>query len=153
MPGLTSASTLLLLAFDSTSACANPAVARIRPHLVQGYSNPAVMSIGGRCRAAALTTALSALSASSAASAAAPRSTPWSYSTFLEAVETSRVEKVSFSADGKQVLSIDKDGNRHESLILPEDSANLVKTLTARKIVFAVQAPAQESAAGALGGG
>ena len=40
------------------------------------------------------------------------------YSTFLDAVKADQVEKVSFAADGKQVLAIDKDGNHHESLIL-----------------------------------
>jgi len=92
------------------------------------------------------------------ASAAEPRSTPWAYSTFLEAIEANQIEKVSFTADGKQVprrtrsrfffsatrggrkpfvfiyfvrraaaqvLSIDKDGNRHESLVLPEQSAEV----------------------------
>ena len=64
------------------------------------------------------------------ASAAEAKSTPWAFSTFLDAVESNQVEKVSFSPDGKQVLSIDKDGNRHESLILPEQSAELIKSLT-----------------------
>jgi cell division protease FtsH len=87
-----------------------------------------------------------------AASAAEPRSTPWAYSTFLEAVETDQIEKVSFSADGKQVLSIDKDGNRHESLILPEQSQDLIKALVKHNVVFAVQPPPQPSTIGAVGG-
>merc|ERR1719333_974088 len=84
--------------------------------------------------------------------AAEPRSTPWAYSTFLQAVNTDQVEKVSFSADGKQVLSIDKDGNRHETLILPEQSADLIKALTTHNVVFAVQPPEQPSTAGAVAG-
>ena len=81
-----------------------------------------------------------------------PVSTPWAYSTFLEAVETDQIEKVSFSADGKQVLSIDKDGNRHESLILPEQSQDLIKALVKHNVVFAVQPPPQPSTIGAVGG-
>merc|ERR1719313_2413388 len=71
---------------------------------------------------------------------------------FLQAVNTDQVEKVSFSADGKQVLSIDKDGNRHETLILPEQSADLIKALTTHNVVFAVQPPEQPSAGGAVAG-
>merc|ERR1712087_635718 len=94
---------------------------------------------------------ISALS-SSKALAAEPRSTPWAYSTFLEAVETDQIEKVSFSADGKQVLSIDKDGNRHETLVLPEQSAELIKVLVKHNVVFAVQPPPQPSTFGAVAG-
>ena len=79
--------------------------------------------------------------------------TPWAYSTFLEAIEAGQVEKVSFSADGKQALSIDRDGNRHESLILREQTADLIKILTKNGVVFAVQSPAEAGAGGgALGG-
>merc|ERR1719331_2024791 len=90
--------------------------------------------------------------ASQKALAAEPRSTPWAYSTFLQAVQTDQIEKVSFSADGKQVLSIDRDGNRHESLILPEQSADLVKALVKHNVVFAVQPPATPSTGGAIAG-
>merc|ERR1719478_1563711 len=81
--------------------------------------------------------------ASTAVSAAEPRSTPWSFSTFLDAVESNLIEKVSFSADGKQILCIDKDGNRHEALILPGQSAELIKLLSKKDIVFNVQEKAQ----------
>merc|ERR1719377_479047 len=100
----------------------------------------------------ALGAGLAAIGNVAAASAAEPRSTPWAYSTFLEAVETDQIEKVSFSADGKQVLSIDKDGNRHESLILPEQSQDLIKALVKHNVVFAVQPPPQPSTIGAVGG-
>merc|ERR1719359_2507069 len=93
-------------------------------------------------------TGLTALSAS----AAGPTSTPWAYSTFLDAVEAGQIEKVSLASDGKQVLSIDKDGNRHESLLLPGESANLIKLLTSKNVVFAVQAPPEPSAGGAIAG-
>merc|ERR1719377_143628 len=100
----------------------------------------------------ALGAGLAAIGNAAAVSAAEPRSTPWAYSTFLEAVETDQIEKVSFSADGKQVLSIDKDGNRHESLILPEQSQDLIKALVKHNVVFAVQPPPQPSTIGAVGG-
>ena len=88
----------------------------------------------------------------SQAALAAEASTKWAYSTFLEAVESNQVEKVSFAADGKQVLSIDRDGNRHETLVLPEQSADLVKKLVKKNVIFAVQAPEQPSSVGALAG-
>ena len=55
-----------------------------------------------------------------------PRSSPWSFSTFLDAIDQDLVEKVSFSPDGKQVLVIDRDGNRHEALILNGESTEPV---------------------------
>ena len=62
---------------------------------------------------------------SQAASADTARSTPWPYSTLLEAIESNQVEKVSIAADGKQVLAIDRDGNRHETLVPPEQLVQL----------------------------
>merc|ERR1719261_627121 len=73
----------------------------------------AAPNAGRRAQLGALGAGMAVLGNVAAASAAEPRSTPWAYSTFLEAVETDQIEKVSFSADGKQVLSIDKNGNRH----------------------------------------
>jgi len=141
------------------------------------------MSAGRRAQMVGL--AAAAASVSQSAMAAEPRSTPWAYSTFLEAVETDQIEKVSFSADGKQCLSIDKDGNRcaqgsltqpplhfprlaesrtltlprpppaplrHETLVLPEQSADLIKILVNHNVVFAVQPPAQPSTFGAVAG-
>merc|ERR1740115_322362 len=67
-------------------------------------------------------------------------------------VEAGQIEKVSLASDGKQVLSIDKDGNRHETLLLPGESANLIKLLTSKNVVFAVQAPPEPSAGGAIAG-
>ena len=108
---------------------------------------------GRRAQLGAVTAGLTAaLGASQAASAATARSTPWPYSTFLEAVETDQVEKVSFAADGKQVLAIDRDGNRHETLVLPEQSAQLIKTLVKHNVIFAVQPPDQPSNVGAIAG-
>merc|ERR1719484_96667 len=94
---------------------------------------------GRRAQLASAVVGFAGLMSSSAASAAEPRSTPWSFSTFLDAVESDLIEKVSFSADGKQILCIDKDGNRHEALILPGQSAELIKLLSKKDIVFNVQ--------------
>jgi len=109
------------------------------------------MSAGRRAKLGALAAAAAAVS-SQAAVAAEAKSTPWAYSTFLEEVETNQIEKVSFSADGKQCLSIDKDGNRHETLVLPEQSAELIKLLVSKGVVFAVQPPSQPSTFGAIAG-
>jgi len=99
---------------------------------------------GRRVQLATLVGGLSSLAATSAVSAAEPRSTPWSFSTFLDAIEGDLIEKVSFSADGKQILCIDKDGNRHEALILPGQSAELIKLLSKKDIVFNVQEKASQ---------
>merc|ERR1719460_300508 len=103
-----------------------------------------------RSQFGAVAAALAGASMPSMAFAAEGTSTPWAYSTFLEAVKADQVEKVSFAADGKQVLCIDKDGNRHESLILPEQSTDLIQELTRRNVVFAVQPPQQASAGSAV---
>merc|ERR1719183_2843931 len=97
-----------------------------------------------RAQLTSLAAGLAGLVGTSAVSAAEPRSTPWSFSTFLDAIESDLIEKVSFSADGKQILCIDKDGNRHEALILPGQSAELIKLLTKKDIVFAVQEKATQ---------
>jgi len=68
----------------------------------------------------------------------------------VDAIDSDLIEKVSFSADGKQALAIDKDGNRHEALILPGESAELIKLLTKKNVVFAVQPPAEKGAAAGL---
>ena len=67
-----------------------------------------------------------------------------------DAIDQNLVEKVSFSPDGKQVLVIDRDGNRHEALILNGESTELVKMLTKKGITFAVQAPQEQGVAQGL---
>jgi cell division protease FtsH len=90
-----------------------------------------------RAQLAGLVGGLTAIAGATPAFAA--DSTPWAYSTFLDAVEADQIEKVSVAADGKQLLSIDQDGNRHETLLLPGESANLIKLLAKKGVVFAVQ--------------
>jgi len=125
----------------------------IRPAVGAAHPQP-LMALGNtrRAQVGVLAAAVAAATSQQGALAAEPRSTPWAYSTFLEAVETDQIEKVSFAADGKQVLSIDRDGNRHETLVLPEQSAELIKLLVSKNVVFAVQPPAQPSTLGAVGG-
>merc|ERR1719221_50858 len=68
----------------------------------------------GRGQSAALATALvSTLATSTPALAAGP--SPWAYSTFLDAIQSGSVERVSFAADGKTALALDTDANRHEA--------------------------------------
>ena len=99
------------------SSMAFSPTATLAPHRMHRANMPplvmATADEGRRAQLASLATCLAGvLGSSTAASAAEPRSTPWAYSTFLEAVENDQIEKVSFSPDGKQVLSIDRDGNR-----------------------------------------
>lgn len=87
-------------------------------------------------RRAAMAAGVAALVGSSSSAKAA--NVPWSTKQFLDAVDANAVEKVSFSADGKQVLAIDSDGNRHEAIILPEQAADIIKTLQAKDVPFTV---------------
>lgn len=87
-------------------------------------------------RRAALTAGLSLLG--SAVSANAADSDIWLTKKFLDEVEAGGVEKVSFFPDGKLVLAIDKEGNRHSAQILPEQAQQIVKTLQEKGIPFNV---------------
>eukprot|EP00322_Chrysochromulina_rotalis_P023226 CAMPEP_0115868012 /NCGR_PEP_ID=MMETSP0287-20121206/21065_1 /TAXON_ID=412157 /ORGANISM="Chrysochromulina rotalis, Strain UIO044" /LENGTH=670 /DNA_ID=CAMNT_0003322637 /DNA_START=38 /DNA_END=2050 /DNA_ORIENTATION=- len=141
------------LASSTAFTGAGPALVAPRPQVSFG-SRPVLdieMSSARRAHLGALATGLTSLGAlSTAANAAEVRSTPWAMSTFLDAIDSDLIEKVSFSADGKQALAIDKDGNRHEALILPGESAELIKQLTKKNVVFAVQPPQERGAAQGL---
>mmetsp|Transcript_66828 Transcript_66828/g.127278 ORF Transcript_66828/g.127278 Transcript_66828/m.127278 type:complete len:709 (-) Transcript_66828:51-2177(-) len=99
-------------------------------------------------RRAALAAGLASLVGASSAALAADNkaSTPWSTKQFLDAVQNDLVEKVSFSADGRQVLCIDKDGNRHEALLLPQETAEVTKLLQKRDVAFTVLAEEKPNA-------
>jgi len=144
---------LSFLAGSSGFSGIAPAVLSPRPQ-VQFGARPFLaveMSASRRAHLGALASGLTSLGAmSAAANAAEVRSTPWAMSTFLDAIDSDLIEKVSFSADGKQALAIDKDGNRHEALILPGESAELIKQLTKKNVVFAVQPPQERGAAAGL---
>mmetsp|Transcript_30795 Transcript_30795/g.64892 ORF Transcript_30795/g.64892 Transcript_30795/m.64892 type:complete len:182 (-) Transcript_30795:1922-2467(-) len=110
----------------------------MRPNVVVRHSaisrtQPA-MSLDSSRRAQLGALAAGFAAVSSSAVAAEPRSTPWAYSTFLEAVETDQIEKVSFAADGKQVLSIDRDGNRCSRSRGCRSTPNLMPALRIRQL-------------------
>lgn len=55
------------------------------------------------------------------------------YSDFLRLVNADRIEKVTFSADGTQLLGVDMDGVRVKIEALPNDPS-LLTTLTEHKV-------------------
>jgi hypothetical protein len=55
------------------------------------------------------------------------------YSDFLKLVENDKVEKVTFSADGSQLLGVDVDGTRVKIEALPNDPS-LLNVLTEHKV-------------------
>jgi len=134
------------LSFAGNGALGRPAV--VVHNAGRSNAPVPVMSSARRAHFGAL--AAAGLAGISQAANAEVRSTPWAMSTFLDAIDNDLIEKVSFSADGKQALAIDKDGNRHEALILPGESAELIKSLTKKNIVFAVQPPSTPGAAQGL---
>lgn len=57
------------------------------------------------------------------------------YSDFLKLVNGDRIEKVTFSADGTQLLGVDVDGARLKIEALPND-ADLLTQLTSHKVSY-----------------
>ena len=57
------------------------------------------------------------------------------YSDFLKLVNKDRIEKVTFSADGTQLLGVDVDGARIRIEALPNDP-DLLTSLTTHKVRF-----------------
>ena len=55
------------------------------------------------------------------------------YSDFLKLVNADKVEKVTFSADGSQLLGVDVDGTRIKIEALPNDP-DLLSALTSHKV-------------------
>mmetsp|Transcript_39446 Transcript_39446/g.80930 ORF Transcript_39446/g.80930 Transcript_39446/m.80930 type:complete len:695 (+) Transcript_39446:357-2441(+) len=68
------------------------------------------------------------------------------YSDFLKLVKADRVEKVTFSADGTQLLGVDTDGSRLKIEALPNDP-DLLTELTSHKVDVTVL-PSTESSGG-----
>ena len=56
------------------------------------------------------------------------------YSDFLKLVNNDRIEKVTFSADGTQLLGVDNDGVRLKIEALPNDP-DLLTQLTSHKVI------------------
>jgi len=55
------------------------------------------------------------------------------YSEFLKLVNSDKIEKVTFSADGTQLLGVDVDGSRIRIEALPNDP-ELLTSLTSHKV-------------------
>jgi len=73
----------------------------------------------------------------------------WRYSEFIDAVNKNKVEKVTFSADGRKLLAVDVDGNRFKLDALPQDP-ELLNMLTVHKVDVTVLPAQQEAQAGDL---
>jgi len=71
------------------------------------------------------------------------------YSDFLKMVNGDKVEKVTFSADGTQLLGVDTDGTRLKIEALPNDP-DLLNSLTSHKVDVTVL-PANSNEGGGLG--
>jgi cell division protease FtsH len=95
---------------------------------------------------------LAVLGASTSAALAATAE-PWPTKKFYDELQKGNIERVTIAADGKQVVCVDTDGNRHESLILADQAGDLVKLMQQKDVLFTVQPPQEPSAAGNLLGG
>lgn len=71
------------------------------------------------------------------------------YSDFLKLVNTDRIEKVTFSADGSQLLGVDVDGARIRIEALPNDP-DLLSQLTSHKVDVTVLPQQEASGLGEL---
>merc|ERR1711966_322711 len=71
------------------------------------------------------------------------------YSDFLKLVKSDKIEKVTFSADGTQLLGVDTDGTRLKIEALPNDP-DLLTELTGHKVDVTVL-PNTEGGSGGLG--
>ena len=109
-PGNPALAMLYAVVAASAIAFSPPAAVRSHAYMTTKIAAPVVPTMSASARRAqlgALASGLAGLVATSqAASAAEVRSTPWAMSTFLDAIDSDLIEKVSFSADGKQALAI-----------------------------------------------
>merc|ERR1719487_55416 len=69
----------------------------------------------------------------------AAQEAPMELSSFLEAVDTDLIERVSIQQDGRALVAIDKDGNRRSVQILPGDSTRIIEKLRSKNVIFAIQ--------------
>merc|ERR1719421_2777970 len=76
---------------------------------------------------------------------------PWSTKQFLDNLEKGKIERVVFSADGRQIIATDLEGDRHGTLILPEQASEITSALQKKDVPFNVQAVDQaQNAAGSI---
>ena len=113
----------LLLVLAGHAAALQPAVTCT--HARRVHRAPTVHALAGG-RGAALAAGLS-LAASQAASADDVKA--WAYSTLLDEIAAGHVRSALLSNDGKQVLTIDTQGVRHESQTL--DPVELINRMQA----------------------
>ena len=106
-------------------ACLAPAAALqsafgSAPRVHRPRSRPplAVASSGGDRRSALLGFSAALAGSLSLAAPASAAATPWPYSTLIEEIDRRGVQSVLLSADGKQVVAIDKKGERHEASVI-----------------------------------
>ena len=123
----------LLLVLAGHAAALQPAVTCT--HARRVHRAPAVHALAGG-RGAALAAGLS-LAASQAASADDVKA--WAYSTLLDEIAAGHVRSALLSNDGKQVLTIDTQGVRHESQTL--DPVELINRMQAAKVQFELAPP------------
>merc|ERR1719171_460300 len=72
---------------------------------------------------------------------------PWSTKQFLDQLNADKIERVVFTADGKQIRAVDTDGDSHAVLILPEQAVEITKALQNKNIPFNVQQSANNGGA------
>jgi len=140
---------MLALASASTSYTLNSLSSRRAATTAQPQLTMAASNVNWA--AAPLAAALAATTIASAASAAEP----WAYSTLVNNIETDAVANVVFAPNGLQAVAIDPQGADHAVQLFPEAQLDLVHSLSAAKVPFAVQPTptpgAVEIVAGGLG--
>ena len=140
---------MLALASASTSYTLNSLSSRRATTTAQPQLTMAASNVNWA--AAPLAAALAATTIASAASAAEP----WAYSTLVNNIETDAVANVVFAPNGLQAVAIDPQGADHAVQLFPEAQLDLVHSLSAAKVPFAVQPTptpgAVEIVAGGLG--
>jgi len=100
---------------------------------------------GRRAALGGLATAVGGALVGAASPALAANTSPWGLSEFMKKVDKDEVEKVIFSENGRELLALDSDGDRHAVEILPAESPEILQTLREHKVQFAVAAPAPDN--------
>jgi hypothetical protein len=89
----------------------------------------------------------------SATPALAAQESPMELSSFLEAVDSDLIERVSIQQDSKALTAIDKDGNRRAVRILPGESTRIIEKLRTKNVIFAIQkGPEKQQSIGDIAG-
>jgi hypothetical protein len=126
---------------------------RISSSAPSAHRSTVIASAAPTSRAGALSTLISgaALVGAAGAAVAAPPS-PWGLSEFLTKVDKDEVEKVIFGENGKELLALDSDGDRHSVEILPAEvrhPCNLIIVILGRSYITNLRDPAVATILGA----